>query len=156
MTKTTTKNVINGLQFDTDLGGLHKPEQVIVILGKKLRFFEPSTIQQSLMFNFLLTALKDVVATKYEQDKLTIEELRNRIGEKLLLFSQPAGNEKEEEEKQKLLSYMFTNAEANKYLVDAITDCFPDLNAKLLTDEALVDVTGILLDCIPNNVKKNK
>ena len=147
-TKTTVKkqHTISGLAFDPDLRGLFKLEQSVEILGKKVRFLAPSIIQKALMVRFLVLALQDMVSTESDRATMKLDDLYVKCVSKLGELQGEPKTPQELEVRQYTLGRMFASPDANKYLVEAIAQSFPDLDEpEKLTDEAFVGAATVLI-----------
>lgn len=137
---------ISGLKFDTDLTGLHKPEQVAEILGKKVRFMSPSIIQKALMVRFLILAFQDMVATEKQRQGMSFDDLYAKCVGKLGELQGEGKTPEELQARQMIVGKMFANPDANEYLIRAIAQCFPDLSEpESLTDEAFMQAATVLI-----------
>lgn len=141
-----TRHIISGLTFDSDLAGLYKPEQVIDLLGKKIRFLAPSVIQKALMIKFLVLALQDLVSTAQERLTMPYDTLYAQCMDKLGEINSKPTTPAEKQNQQLILGKMFANPDANKYLIEAISQSFPDLeDCSKLTNEAFMEAATILI-----------
>lgn len=149
--KTTIKkdNTIAGIKFDTDLSGLYKPEQSIEILGKKIRFRSPSIVQKALMIRFLVLAIQDIVSTEVERSSMSFEDLYTRCVTKLKEIDKEKATQKELDEYFATLGRMFSNPDANEYLIRALAQSFPDLSdPETLTEEAFMQAAAALIQAM--------
>ena len=147
---TTKRNVIPGTIFDTDLTGLYQAEKGVVILGKTLRYRLPNMPVYGLVQTFLVTVIKNLVATPAEQEALTSDQVYNKVAEYLKSIGEVTEDEKLMDQRNIAMGKMFLNPEANKLLMEAIRLSFPDItDPEALTDDAFVELVGFILKQMP-------
>lgn len=143
---TKKQHTISGLTFDNNLSGLHKPEQAVDILGKKVRFLAPSIIQKALMVRFLILSFQEMVTTEKERQTLSFDALWSKCVIKLSELQVEAATPEELTAKQLTMGRMFANPDANSYLIKAIQQSFPDFSEpELLTEEAFMQAATTLI-----------
>ncbi|HEY9657685.1 MAG TPA: hypothetical protein V6C65_04410 [Allocoleopsis sp.] len=139
------RNSLN-LTYETELGGLYRPELTVTLLDKKVRFIPPAQIQRAIIQQFLILALQDLVSNSKQRLEMTKNELFLKCAEKLALVAQ-ADPQKPSQEAVAVIAALFSNPNANEFLLKVIEQSFPDLqNAHMLTEMALMSASSILFE----------
>jgi len=147
---TTKRNVIPGTIFDTDLTGLYQIEQGVTILGKNLRYRPPNIPVNGLVYTFLVAVVKDLIVTPEEQQKLTADQLYEKVFAHLKAMGELSEDDELTQERNTAMGKMFLNPSANKLLLEAIRLSFPDLTEpEALNDDAFVQLVSFILKQMP-------
>lgn len=145
--KTNRTNRLGFAPHDKNIAGLYRPEQVAAILGNQVRFIAPAQIQRTIIMQFLVLALQDLIGTAKERMNLSKDEVMQKCLQKLAITQKPDRTPAEEQEVAVVTMALFSNVGANQYLLQVIEHCFPDLeHPELLTDEALIEVSRFLFE----------
>lgn len=132
--------------FDADISGLHKLVRPQKILGKKVRYYQPSIAQVPYMMNFLVEAFSDLIMSPDEINKLD----RNELFLKVVNFVVDATKDidsKDEElslRGQEVLGYAFGSKAAISYLIPVMRQCFPDIEIYRATNETFIACFNVL------------
>lgn len=132
---------------DDNLAGLYRPERIVGLLGKKVRFIAPAQVQRALIVQFLLLALQDLVSTTRERQEMTKDELFERCMKRLQVTTITNPTPQQQQQSLQVTAALFANAGANQYFLDVLSQSFPDLERpELLTDDALTEAGMILFN----------
>ena len=138
---TKTKNATPGLVYDINLSALYRPEKAVDLLGHTLRFRPINIITQGYAYAFLVAVVKERIATPEELVKLK----SNEVYEKVMEYLKTINNPEDAELNQLALIQMLLNPEGNKYMLTAISLCFPDiLEPENLSDDAFIQIIGFI------------
>ena len=144
------RHIVPGTIFDADLTGLYQPEQGVTILSKTLRYRPPNIPINGLIYTFLVTVTKDLIATPEEQLKITADDMYERVFAYLKGMREVSDDDEINTQKQVTMGKMFLDPGANKLLLEAIKLSFPDIEQpEALTDSAFVELVGFIFKQMP-------
>lgn len=131
---------------------LYTPAKEVMVLNVPVTFYEPSCVQQSYIYEWLMEAIKTELHPKDTLNKSDFE-IKELISQKLSWVQSPSKDVGEAAQKQAVLGRLMLTATANEWLNKALVDCFPDLEISRLSTEARMEVIQIITESVEQQIK---
>lgn len=134
--------LVNKEELDTDLSPLYRPIGSCLILDKKVRYIAPSFMQAADLMLFLKDSIAPLIFTSLEVSQMAETDVILACAQ----YCQNLAEVQDEEGLNRLISRMLLSSSMDTYFSPCIRDSFPDLNPRLLTSDALLEVMTLLLN----------